>query len=192
MIAALLAASVLTLTAVDASAPDDGAVIFGTGDVLCVGYDAADQTCLTKTTISRADAGGAVSLEQMRLKDFGSVLQLSTLMTNRLEGRQYCLEADTIRAVVVPEIHPSAPPLIVETVRGWNSYARAGYCVEHRQCGAQAVALASFGGDRFADEDLLYTLFRADDLAIPALTVRPSSIRELGAIKGFAPVTCLP
>lgn len=189
----LVLAALLTTAAVDTAIPEqNAALILGKGDVLCVGYEAKSSTCLVKTTVSRSDETGIALLEQMHLSDFGSPLKITTLTTHERDGMKYCLSAGTSRAVVVPEIHHAAALLTVETVKGLNLYAQAGFCVEHRSCGDEHVAIATAGKERFAAEDTVYTLFLSNDARTKALDTREMKIAELDAIKGFAPVSCLP
>jgi len=193
MLRVMVLFGLLTPVAVDGSEPTtpDAAQLMS-GDVICVGYDSNSTSCLVKQTISAGDANDITILDEMRLVDFGSPLVLRTLMTSKKHGPRYCLQPKKIRAVVVPETHASGPVLTIATVEGLNLYAQAEFCIEHRPCGDQYVALAFAGDLRFADEDMVYTLFRNGNPETTKLNTREMKIEELDAIKGFAPISCLP
>jgi len=192
MIRSLIAVSFLTYAAVDPTLPEDPVIALQLGDVLCVAFEPSSKTCLVKITVSQETDEGTVLVEEMQLTDFGNPLRLSTLSTAKRREGQYCLVPKTIRSVVQPQLHPSALLLTIATVEGLNRYADAGYCVEHRRCEQEYIALAYSGGKRFAEEDMQYTLFRADDPTVKTLTPRPTSFKALEPTKGFVPIDCAP
>ena len=193
MLRALVLAAVLTPAAVSTDDEEQvQAVVLAEGDVLCIGYDRASETCLVKQTVSARQDKDITVLEEMILSDFGNDLRLTTLSKSTREGTRYCLIKDSMRATVVPEIHHAAPSLTAATIAGLNRYAQAEFCVEHRPCEGGHVAAAYAGDARFADEDTRYTLLKADDPRLHALDLRVMQISELDEVKGFAPVSCLP
>ena len=193
MFRAVIFVSLLTPAAVSTLDTDPNETrVLREGDTLCIGYDRDTHSCLVKQLISTADEGGITVLEQMTLSDFGTDLTLTTLSKNSRKGSRYCVVPDSIRATVVPEIHHAAPALTSATVSGLNRYAQAWFCVEHRACKDEHVAIAYAGEVRFAEEDTLYRLFSSDDPKLPDLDLRAMQIAELDEIKGFAPVSCLP
>jgi len=193
MLRALAVSALLIPAAVtDRDAGQDAPIVLQKGDVVCVGYERQSNSCLVKQLVGGQATENITMLEEMQLTNFGTPLKITTLSTSKRKGTRYCLAPDSIRAVVVPEIHHAAALLTTATIRGLNQYARASFCVEHRPCGDQHVAIAHAGKTRFAEEDMVYTLFRSGDPAIDTLGIRAMEIEQLDEIKGFAPVSCLP
>ncbi len=193
MLRALAIASLaLPVAVTDLDTGTEPPVALQKGDILCTGYDAASNTCLVKQLISAQSEDSISVLEEMQLTNFGTPLRLTTFfISNRKDGR-YCLSENSIRAVAVPEIHHAAVLLTTATIQGLNRYAQAAFCIEHRRCGNDHVAIAYAGKNRFAEEDTVNTLLTKGNPAQETLALRPMDVAELDAIKGFAPVACLP
>ncbi len=193
MLRAVSVISLMTLSAVtDRDEELEAPIVLNKGDVICVGYDRASHSCIVKQLISTAVDNKTTMLEEMQITNFGPPLKITTLSTSQRQNSRYCLTPDSIRAVVVPEIHHAAVLLTTATIQGLNRYAQSSYCVEHRVCNDQHVAIAYAGKNRFPEEDMVYTLFPENDPALTTLTLRDMEIEQLDQIKGFAPVSCLP
>jgi len=192
MLRALIVASILIPAAVTDDAELDPPIVLEKGDVVCIGYERETNSCLVEQVVGSQSDDRITIIEEMKLTNFGIPLRLTTLSTSKRQGSRYCLVQNSIRAVVVPEIHHAAALLTTASIQGLNQYAQASFCIEHRTCGDQHVAIAHAGKTRFAEEDMLYTLFRHDDPALKTLSLRGMAIEQLDEIKGFAPVSCLP
>lgn len=149
------------------------------GDVACVGYDASDQTCLSKGTVISDDGTRLSYSKETLLGDYEPPLALTMFSQIDAKESRYCLVSGSIRSVIFPAMTPQAQILNFNANRSNEELSRLGYCTEYRRCGDLIISNAWIGGLRDPRGDTSLRLFRAGDPVIEDLSVRPASFDDL-------------
>jgi len=133
------------------------------GDLFCVGYDKKSDSCASIITLKDLGDGKYVSVELGGFEFGDTRLDMAATMTGTVNDGQFCADPDGVKISISPKESKLA--------EGWQNLMQyqfdemlvEGYCVEHRSCGEEWLAVAFVGGKERRELSAVFRVFDADD-----------------------------
>ena len=162
------------------------------GDVYCVGYDAASNTCATVQTLK--DLGdGRYQFVDVAAFDFANERfeMVSTFIAVEEDGK-ICVEDDGYQISIQPKSSELAAKWQTTMQRRLDELTAQNYCFEHEECGGEWIAIGSLGGERKASMSLMFTIFPADDPRAATVQPRYLTVEETAELQKEIDDRCFP
>ena len=153
------------------------------GDVFCIGYDKTSNSCSSVQTVKIVDEGEYLLLDLAGFAFGETRLDMIATMEATEEKGQLCVTPGGMNAVITPK-----ETAITE---GWQNLIQyqfdelteQGYCVEHKKCGEDWIAIAWVDGEERRDLSATFKVFAADDPLSNKVQPRYLGMEEIGVMK---------